>query len=144
MRRLLSLFVSYFRLFQPASANTDCCKKPSTDFDVTSQNDLLPDLFVSMLQRLGLEFSRFASSAGTMPNADLAYMNSRIKSAGCDRLLAGNRLSFADWKPMQRVQIYPFNRLQSYVLEYEAHSIFCLASLYFCDLFDGYRVCVLR
>jgi hypothetical protein len=38
----------------------------------TKQNYPLPNLFVSMLQRLGIEESRFASGNGTMRGLDLA------------------------------------------------------------------------
>ena len=38
----------------------------------TNQNYPLPNLYVSMLQRLGLEFDRFASSTGTMRGLELA------------------------------------------------------------------------
>ncbi len=38
----------------------------------TAQNYPLPNLFVSMLQRMGLEEDRFASSTGTMRGLDLA------------------------------------------------------------------------
>jgi len=37
----------------------------------TSHNYPLPNLFVSMLQRLGLESGKFASSTGTMRGLDL-------------------------------------------------------------------------
>ena len=38
----------------------------------TERNYPLPNLFVSMLQRMGLETSRFATSTGTMRGLDLA------------------------------------------------------------------------
>src|SRR6266542_383807 len=38
----------------------------------TTHNYPLPNLFVSMLQRLGLETDRFASSTGTMRGLELA------------------------------------------------------------------------
>jgi hypothetical protein len=38
----------------------------------TARNYPLPNLFVSMLQRMGLEVDRFASSTGTMRGLDLA------------------------------------------------------------------------
>ncbi len=41
------------------------------EFD-TKQNYPLPNLYVSMLQRLGLEVDRFASSTGTMRGLDMA------------------------------------------------------------------------
>ena len=36
------------------------------------QNHPLPNLFVTMLQRLGLETDKFASSTGTLPGLELA------------------------------------------------------------------------
>jgi hypothetical protein len=38
----------------------------------TRRNYPLPNLFVSMLQRLGIEADRFASSTGTMRGVELA------------------------------------------------------------------------
>ena len=38
----------------------------------TTQNYPLPNLFVSMLQRMGIEEEKFASSTGTMRGLDLA------------------------------------------------------------------------
>ena len=37
-----------------------------------SQNYPLPNLFVSMLQRMGIEVNKFASSTGTMSGLEVA------------------------------------------------------------------------
>jgi hypothetical protein len=38
----------------------------------TQRNYPLPNLYVSMLQRMGIEASKFASASGTMRGLDLA------------------------------------------------------------------------
>ena len=51
---------------------SDPCEPVAEVIFDTERNDPLPNLYVSMLQQLGIETDRFASSTGTMRGLEVA------------------------------------------------------------------------